>query len=128
MCNQCQIPNSCNRANNKLINTNANGSPCMYYTLEFLINNAIGENNKKTKRQILEYLRNHECNIPEEYWSQTVLQTLKDEKIVVTIVYGGGVFIPCHTNDLDKAIDTLTDRIKREKVHLECYKDIKNGL
>ena len=129
MCDQCQIPNPCNRAKTKLAATNKKADPCMYYTLEFLINNALGENNKKTKNEIINYLNSVGCTISsQEVWSTDILQKLKDETIVATIVYGGGVFIPCHINDLDKAISTLQKRIEREMKHLNGYNDIKNGF
>lgn len=132
MCDQCQIPNPCNRAKAKLANTNQQADPCMYYTLKFLINNALGENHRKTKDEIINYLNSVGCIITsQEVWSTSILQELKDERIVATDVYPGnkgGVFIPCNISDLNMAISNLEKRIGRETKHLNDYRKIKNGL
>ena len=105
----------------------------LFYTLEYLLfqanggSGAIGENNATTQDEIVNYVNTQlssNLSIPE--WQQSVLQGLKDDKIVATKIYpgGGGTFIPCDRNDIKKPIQDLISRIKRELEHLEDYLDL----
>lgn len=94
-CGDCKLPEPCKRAKKKLGGINSNSEPCMYYTLCYLLENAMGQKNIKSIDEILEYLKQNGCNKNRETWQSTILQELKKEMIAVTNIYsGGGVFIP----------------------------------
>ncbi|TET39866.1 MAG: hypothetical protein E3J65_02860 [Dehalococcoidia bacterium] len=72
--------------------------------------------------RILQYLNSIGITLSREGFQQTVLDELKRNGIVATLVYPGplgGVFIPCNEDEVKTVVNQILDRVNSEIENLE---------
>ncbi len=94
-----------------------------WHTVDFLIrNNHCGIANRVGIGRILQYLNSIGITLSREGFQQTVLDELKRNGIVATLVYPGplgGVFIPCNEDEVKTVVNQILDRVNSEIENLE---------
>jgi len=107
---------------NTFLNTNRNNRDGQWHTIDFLVRNHCGINNRTDIESILNYLRSCRIVLSREAFQQTVLGELKRQGIVATLVYPGpqgGVFIPCTEDEVRMAANQILNRINSEVENFE---------
>lgn len=92
--------------------------------VEYLLNNDhCGKDNGARMNDIVDYINsNLNKNYSREEFQQQVLNELKREGIVATLIYPGrkgGVFIPCSLEDIKESCSQLLTRVVSELSNLE---------
>ena len=103
------------------LTANQNDQNGKWHTVNFLLQNSCGINNRVAIKKILQHLGSNSINISREQFQQTILGELKRKGIVATLVYPGrqgGVFIPCTENEVKEVANQIFDRVDSEIVNL----------